>query len=677
MKIGWLALVAAWAVLTAVPALALVEVEYQPPNPPEPGQFCGLPGFNPPEDLAVFAIAGDGGKALDRCLAAKFSPRFVMKVTVNSPQRPAALLLLSSSSTVWHISWTPGTRIAAVSLAGPGAQHAAGLPEDVPVMIQADNEPCRLDLHLLRPDIDRPRNLVLINKASEQIFGRPLSALYLSQYQQEMISAGEPLAASAAILTAEELNIEKYVLPGLPRVGRAGLQDALARGWIRPPSAGEMARSPWRPGGDIAKQPQAFENSGGRAASKFKSNNLCLAPKQPSNPWGGGVPQAGRRAWSARPWQAIAADHTFVITDERFIVPENLLGREATAFLLAPGLPLPKIAAEPMSGALWFYRMDQDRIVSRLPVAETSSPAWDEAPEPDLAWPGPAPPAIPVLETCAFPDLELPLETAVYAVGGLHGARLGRMLDSESGLEASSTRVVVNSPQRPVALILGADQPNIWRLGWTGGSRIAAVYITGHRSQQVSGLPPETPVFREAERGPCGAEVPRRHDPGKMKELSGRLFGRDLTGIYSSFKGRQEVVLGLPLRPGTRLYTERLFRAADFIPPDSPETGQAGLDRALARDWIRPATREDWHQWREARGGGGGFGQPGEELEHSYVILDQRFIPPAKLNHHHYYYLPAGMPVPRGFRAAYTLRWLEDGGCCLSRAQGQMECEDE
>src|SRR5690606_2075060 len=75
---------------------------------------------------------------------------------------------------------------------------------------------------------------------------------------------------------------------------------------------------------------------------------------------------------------------------------------------------------------------------------------------------------------CELPDLQLPDETLVYAAGAYSGRELDAQID-QSGHQATRFDILVNSPERPVALLLGAYEPSIWNIGWTEGTRILAV----------------------------------------------------------------------------------------------------------------------------------------------------------------------------------------------------------
>jgi hypothetical protein len=106
--------------------------------------------------------------------------------------------------------------------------------------------------------------------------------------------------------------------------------------------------------------------------------------------------------------------------------------------------------------------------------------------------------------TCLLPGFSMPRNARLYAAGAYAGARTGFQIE-QSGHEATTIKVAVNEPSAPVVLMLGAYEPTIWNVGWTRGTRIAGVLVTGYHRQQVTGLPPNVPMLVSTydNRGPC------------------------------------------------------------------------------------------------------------------------------------------------------------------------------
>lgn len=50
----------------------------------------------------------------------------------------------------------------------------------------------------------------------------------------------------------------------------------------------------------------------------------------------------------------------------------------------------------------------------------------------------------------------------------IRGRELSFQID-QSGHQATQFDITVNSPEQPVALILGAYEPTVWNIGWKSG----------------------------------------------------------------------------------------------------------------------------------------------------------------------------------------------------------------
>ena len=91
--------------------------------------------------------------------------------------------------------------------------------------------------------------------------------------------------------------------------------------------------------------------------------------------------------------------------------------------------------------------------------------------------------------SCEFRNLQLPTEVSVFATGSYAGRKLDWQID-QSGHSATQIDVAVNHPNQPVVLILGAYEPTIWNIGWSKGTTILAVLVSGYHRQALAGLDP-------------------------------------------------------------------------------------------------------------------------------------------------------------------------------------------
>ncbi|MDL2322046.1 hypothetical protein LJC47_06870 [Desulfosarcina sp. OttesenSCG-928-B08] len=140
-------------------------------------------------------------------------------------------------------------------------------------------------------------------------------------------------------------------------------------------------------------------------------------------------------------------------------------------------------------------------------------------------------------------------------------------------------------------LLLGAYEPTIWRIGWSPETEIVAVLVSGYHEQRVAGLTKQTPLMNSthSNKGKCRYfYLP--DGMGNMNAVSRSLFGREVDLAFLAEKGR--VVVGKPLAADTKLITSSRISPESFYDRDAP-MGQAGLDNAVKKGILRPATLED------------------------------------------------------------------------------------
>ncbi len=340
-------------------------------------------------------------------------------------------------------------------------------------------------------------------------------------------------------------------------------------------------------------------------------------------------------------------------------------------------------------------------ILIGLPLAIS---LWmDDRPRPDEAAPGteaaatrePAPPELvemdffdrPKPHVCALPGLniaELPDDAVVYVAGAYGGQELGWPIDRISGHEGHLIKVVVNSPEQPVLLMLGAYEPTVWRIEWTEGTRILGALLSGYHSQFVSGLPPDTPVLISShdQKQPCRSfyvNARAKETPTDFAALSRTLFGRAPEAVVPAEKGL--VHIGPWPWDDQPLVSAMPWRPEDFQ-LSGPLPGKFGLNQAVAAGLIRPALARDHHQWRLAKAGreraaalAEGLpeklippppemrGSGDQPLYRTYVVLSPDFVLPNGLygGNSAFFLLPPGVPLPRGDLGHNQFRFMEDG----------------
>ena len=285
---------------------------------------------------------------------------------------------------------------------------------------------------------------------------------------------------------------------------------------------------------------------------------------------------------------------------------------------------------------------------------------------------------------CKFEGLTVPGNTVVYAAGGYQGRDTGFQID-QSGHAARQFDVAVNSPNQPVALILASYEPTIWNMGWSKGTKIVAVLVSGYHRQVITGLEKKTSVLISTydNRGPCGYFYIRNSRNTALNPKSRALFGKPVDLVYVGDKSGR-LVLGKPIDGKTKLVTAADSSPESFRDSSAPLAGKAGLDAAVAKGLIRRATARDADAWVKAVSSrpstldeppiaGKGVPKPRPpRLRNAYVVL-KAFTYPAGLYgaHSATFFIAKGAPAPSGnpgHSVVYDFNTLScKGPLCRSR----------
>jgi len=249
---------------------------------------------------------------------------------------------------------------------------------------------------------------------------------------------------------------------------------------------------------------------------------------------------------------------------------------------------------------------------------------------------------------CMFSNVKFPEEMLVYAVGGAKGRELNFQID-QSGSIARQFDVSVNSPSRPVALILRAFEPTIWNIGWTEGTKIVAVFVSGYHRQAVAGLDSAVPVLNSSRDNSGGCGFYYGTQDNEINRISLQLFGQLAYPRFPEDKNGT-IVIGEPLNSGTRLITSTAVTPSSFYDKSAPLAGRAGLDEAVAKGLLRPATRADVDAWVAAVAANPDKGIPNwskpDTWHDAYVVLKEFTFPP-RLSAPTFF-IPKGVPLPKG-----------------------------
>ena len=274
--------------------------------------------------------------------------------------------------------------------------------------------------------------------------------------------------------------------------------------------------------------------------------------------------------------------------------------------------------------------------------------------------PDPASNGVAVPTACAFDGLQLPENVAVYATGAYSGKPAGFQID-QSGHEATRFDLAVNSPDKPVVLMLGAYEPSVWNIGWSKGTRILAVLVSGYHRQAVAGLPKATPVINSSydNKGPCGHFYVSDSTMGALNPMAKRVFNRPVSMVFPVSNGK--VVVGTPLGGGAQLITSGDVTVEALRDPSAPLAGPAGLEDAVRKGLLRKASATDAQAWANAVAkntpdsdlppvAGQGKPVPRAPTFYSGYVVQKAFTFPAGLYgaHSSTFFVPKGVPTPQG-----------------------------
>ena len=281
--------------------------------------------------------------------------------------------------------------------------------------------------------------------------------------------------------------------------------------------------------------------------------------------------------------------------------------------------------------------------------------------------------------SCSFEKANLPDDLLIYAGGSYSGRKINHQID-QSGHQATQFEIIVNSPEHPVALILGAYEPSIWNIAWTQGTQIKAVVATGYHRQAVAGLPKDTPILNSTydNRGSCGYLYITEKTLRKINPLSNRVFGKKVTLVHYASNGT--LIFGEQITPNEKLFTSRVNPPETFFDKSKPLAGKAGLADLVARGFMRRSTSKDIDRWAKkkaeaykeelppvATGAGTATFRP-RYVYNGYVILKKITIPAGLYGGNlATFFLNEGVPYPDGKLGHST---LYDFGTLTCRGTG-------
>ena len=276
-------------------------------------------------------------------------------------------------------------------------------------------------------------------------------------------------------------------------------------------------------------------------------------------------------------------------------------------------------------------------------------------------------------EGCKF--VNLPEDFRVYAVGTYSGLQPNDAQLGKSGNAVKENKVIVNTPERPIILVLMAYDPVVWKVKRTAQSNILAVIVGGYHTQALLGLPKSIPTLFATykEKGDCNAfyayKAGKSLDQAvaRIKEITGRELDHLLTKpTHGKYIVGDEEAVDL-----TNLIVSEERKIEDYTEKPPFPSGQRGLDQLVRQNAIRPATHYDIEQWVEKASKE--YQKFNKELKvghrmvvgRTYVILRDVQLPNGLFGGNSVAFLiPPGIPMPRGSKG-HNAFYLVGSGTCL------------
>lgn len=264
----------------------------------------------------------------------------------------------------------------------------------------------------------------------------------------------------------------------------------------------------------------------------------------------------------------------------------------ASGVSLAPGRA--GSAYRPNATAQGIYRPSASSRATSPAAAVRSAPSASPAPS-KAAAAGPSA----LSSGCRFPWSRHPGAVAVYAVSPGPMKQAGFPID-ESGVQARVQTVDVNSPNMPVALMLGSTITTIWHIRWTEGTKIIGAWASSSASSAIVGLPRSTPtlVTKRDDRSRCPSFAWYLRTFDLADELALDAFGRRVTAAFNLAYGQSWVGLPPPASAKWIDSPDVPLRAVENM--DGWRSGEMGVV-ALVRDgYLRKAKRAEVWAFEDA-----------------------------------------------------------------------------
>lgn len=261
-----------------------------------------------------------------------------------------------------------------------------------------------------------------------------------------------------------------------------------------------------------------------------------------------------------------------------------------------------------------------------------------------------------------FKGLTFPRNIDVYAALGVRGVPTDIQFIGEDS-KVGRFKVVVNNPERPVALILSAVDPSIWEIATSKDTVIHTIIVQGDTLQVVDGSIQKAQLIytgRNKEQPACNIGNVSAGIASDLRYVNGvaqSIFRKSIKNVIPLDR-KQAYTATFGNADTQNRYVSDL-QGIEYLaqPKTTPFVGTAGLDYALEKGYLRRISEEEVSMWNYAR----------VKYEHPNVIIKQVSdldqIPFTRVKGGYYainvddYVVPLGVDVrlfvPKGIRPPF------------------------
>lgn len=212
-------------------------------------QVCAFPDTTFADDLVIFGAGALEGRKLDFQIDQSARAVSQIDVVVNHTSAPVALMLGASNPTIWNISWTEQTKIAAVYVDGNYRQRVAGLKSSTPLLISTYNDkgPCQTSAFTYKMFgdgeslsgvfnyglITKPAEARKEQKLSQALFSKSITSIFPVNEKSGSVLIGKPIETGQELVTSPTITPTSFHNKLEPLAGQAGLEQAVEQGVLR------------------------------------------------------------------------------------------------------------------------------------------------------------------------------------------------------------------------------------------------------------------------------------------------------------------------------------------------------------------------------------------------------------------------------------------------------------